>query len=541
MPESAPTAASSAGAASDVFSSGAVSVERGRVSGLQDVIVTAIQDAFMIFKGKPRLTGVTWGEKIIASLRNELNEFISALYPDDATFMRECTRSLQLFYTDMNGIVRQVEQESFAAVGNNTALVVDHMKNRIITWRGETNAGTAVIKQDFLQTIQSCITKLDNNLAENIARAQERKMLADRAHTERLTGVVDASRELGKITAFREIKEGEESRKLSRTLAVENNRIAAAKWLLVASGITALAGMGGYLGLKHYFKERPKIIRPQDTSISFGLKKAKYPRSRIDKLILPPALQKSVMQKFQGMEFAITQRLPLSNMLFYGPPGVGKSLAAQEFVRSLSDKNLAHHIIIRGPAFQQFKRSGEAVREIRAIFEAAEISYKKTKKPTVIDFEEAEILFADRGNSAISTEMSRSILNTVLGLINESVAHHIALMFTTNRKDDLDSAILDRVHISNQILFDVPEQKERETFLRQYLNDVLLEQGFEVSPDVFDAVPELARSITGLSGRQISGMITQVIYPLLNSGQVELTLPLFKEIIADTMAKKASL
>jgi hypothetical protein len=316
--------------------------------------------------------------------------------------------------------------------------------------------------------------------------------------------------------------------------------IAAGKWMLVAGALSAVGGMGAYFGFRHFFKERPKIIRPQDTSISFGLKKAKYPPSRLDKLILPPALQKSVMQKFQGMEFAITKGLSLSNMLFYGPPGVGKSLAAQEFVRSLSDKKLAHHIIIRGPAFQQFKRPGQAVSAIRAIFEAAEHSYKKTKKPTIIDFEEAEILFADRGNPAISTEMSRSTLTTLLGLMNESMSDHIAFIATTNHKNDLDPAFRDRVHISNQIFFDVPGQEEREIFLRQYLNDVLVEKGFVVSDEVTNAIPGLAKSLSGLSGRQISGMITQAIYPLLNAGEFELTLPLFKEIIEDTMAKKKS-
>ena len=348
------------------------------------------------------------------------------------------------------------------------------------------------------------------------------------------------------------VEDKKQQAKTSRDCAVQKARdtahavrhaqlIQAGKWMLVAAALSAVGGMGAYFGFRHFFKERPKIIRPQDTSISFGLKKAKYPPSRLDKLILPPALQKSVMQKFQGMEFAITKGLPLSNMLFYGPPGVGKSLAAQEFVRSLSDKKLAHHIIIRGPAFQQFKRPGQAVSAIRAIFEAAEHSYKKTKKPTIIDFEEAEILFADRGNPAISTEMSRSTLTTLLGLMNESVSKHIVFIATTNHKNDLDPAFRDRTHISNQILFDVPGQEEREIFLRQYLNDVLVEQGFVVSDEVTNAIPVLAKSLSGLSGRQISGMITQAIYPLLNAGEFELTLPLFKEIIEDTMANKDSL
>ena len=87
----------------------------------------------------------------------------------------------------------------------------------------------------------------------------------------------------------------------------------------------------------------------------------------------------------------------------------------------------------------------------------------------------------------------------------------------------------------------MPGQEEREIFLRQYLNDVLVEQGFVVSDEVIQAIPALAQSIAGLSGRQISGMIAQAIYPLLNAGELELTLPRFKKIIADTMANKDSL
>ncbi|MEI7580947.1 MAG: AAA family ATPase, partial [bacterium] len=257
--------------------------------------------------------------------------------------------------------------------------------------------------RESFMAIEKAKVALTVGNAETIAASEFRRQqqLADGAVAERLRQEELRQRGDNDIRVQTTVGTALEDARTKGARAVQGDRdaahaarhgkiIAAGKWMLVAAALSAVGGMGAYFGFRHVFKERPKIIRPQDTSISFGLKKAKYPPSRLDKLILPPALQKSVMQKFQGMEFAITKGLPLSNMLFYGPPGVGKSLAAQEFVRSLSDKKLAHHIIIRGPAFQQFKRPGQAVSAIRAIFEAAENSYKKTKKPTIIDFEEAE-------------------------------------------------------------------------------------------------------------------------------------------------------
>ena len=428
------------------------------------------------------------------------------------------------------------------------------MLNPKKTWNIVLNSFDSSPPADAIQVehLQDDIRRLESEIAKEEAEINAlQKNVLDTASTiavraadvaaNALTGHLSEQRDIALATNKAAVKAHVNNPRLERQAAADRAETTKRlKYGLAGLTASSLLIMGAYFGFRHFFKERPKIIRPQDTSISFWPKKAVYPRSRLDKLILSPALQEAVMQKFQGMEFAITKGLPLSNMLFYGPPGVGKSLAAQEFVRSLSDKKLAHHIIIRGPAFQQFARPGQAVSAIRAIFEAAEHSYKKTKKPTIIDFEEAEILFADRGNPAISTEMSRSTLTTFLGLMNESTSDHIAFIATTNHKNDLDPAFRDRAHISNHILFDAPEQEEREIFLRQYLNDVLVEKGFVVSKEVIQQIPVLAKSIAGLSGRQISGMIAQAIYPLLNAGELELTLPRFKKIIADTMAKKQS-
>jgi SpoVK/Ycf46/Vps4 family AAA+-type ATPase len=214
------------------------------------------------------------------------------------------------------------------------------------------------------------------------------------------------------------------------------------------------------------------------------------------------------------------------------------ALAAQEFVRYLSGKKLVDHIIVRGPAVKQFNKTSEAISGLKAILRFAENSYKKHKWPVVIVFDEAETLFADRGQPEFSTEATRDLVTTITSEISAAVNKHVMFILSTNFPQRIDQALLNRIDESNRIRFEAPGQKEREDLLRLYLDEALTQEGFTVSDEVMDAIPALAKSIDGMVGRQISSMVTQSIYRLLNEGEAELTLPIFQETIAATRARK---
>ena len=386
---------------------------------------------------------------------------------------------------------------------------------------------------------------------EGLRFARAEQIAADELrHQQELADVDIIGRlERAKLEPQKELKDHEQHAITKRELAVQKDRdaahaerhgkiIAAGKWMLIAAALSTIGGMVAYFGFRNFFKERPKIIGPNDTSIGSGLKKAKYPAANLDRLILTPELEKMVLHKFKGIELAIQKMLPLSNMMFFGPAGTGKTMAAQEFVRHLSGKRLVDHIIVRGPAFKQFNKTSEAISALKSVIRFAEASYKKRRKPVVIVFDEAETLFADRAQPEFATEITRDLVTVMTSEISAAVNKHIMFILSTNFPDRIDKALLNRIDESNRIRFLAPGQAERESLLRLYLDEALTQQGFTVSDEVMNAIPQFAKSIDGMVGRQISSMVTQSIYRLLNEGEIDLTLPLFKETIAATMAQK---
>jgi ATP-dependent protease Clp ATPase subunit len=304
--------------------------------------------------------------------------------------------------------------------------------------------------------------------------------------------------------------------------------------LLLAGGSLATVGvLAAYFMFRKYAQTRPTIIEDGDTSIGTLFKKAKFPEPRLDSLVLTPELEHLVRNKFEALEIAILNKLPLSNMMFYGPPGTGKTMAAQEFMRHLSKLGIADHIIIRGPAFRRFSTTSEAVDALASMLRFALYSYRKRKRPCLVFFDEADVLFADRLNPAISTDISRNAVVTLTSLLPAAISKEIMCIFSANNKKDFDIAIFDRVDASNQIYFPLPGQKEREALLRLYLNEHVVKNGLVVAPEVDAHIGDVAHKLEGLSGRQISSTVVQSMYPLLNKGETELTLPLLEGVIRD--------
>ncbi|MEI7580486.1 MAG: AAA family ATPase, partial [bacterium] len=312
------------------------------------------------------------------------------------------------------------------------------------------------------------------------------------------------------------------------TLNAVNKNI---KLALAGGTASAVLLVTAYLALRKLFEDKPSIIEDGDTSIGTWFKKAKYPEPHLDWLILSPELEQAVRSKFMGMAFAIMNKLPLSNMIFYGPPGVGKTMAAEQFARDLSKRGLADHIIIRGPAFRRLPSVSAAVNALASIIRFARKSYERTGRPVILIFDEAEALFANRLDAALSDAMTRNLVPTMTSLIGAGISDWLVTIQSTNLVTWLDQAIIDRTDKSNRIRFPLPGQKETEVLLKLYLENNLEKKGFTLTEELKENIPHVASQIKGLSGRQIQSMTAQSIYHLLNTDTTELTLPVFKTVV----------
>jgi hypothetical protein len=307
-----------------------------------------------------------------------------------------------------------------------------------------------------------------------------------------------------------------------------------------AVGVTAsaLLIMGTYFGLRHYYKPRPTIIERDDTSIRTmweKLLKVKIPASNLSSLVLDESLEALVKAKFVGIENAIKQRLPLSNMMFYGPAGTGKTMAAQEFARYLSELGLAEHVIIRGPAFKRLDSGNKAVEMLANILRWAKSSSKKGKKPVVLVFDEAETLFADREQPEFATKLTSDLVTTMTSFLGSAISTDVMFILSTNFPNRIDKALRNRIAKVNRVRFTLPGQKQREELLQLYLDQNFTDQGFTIAPAVLKNIKTYAANMEHLVGRDIQALTAQPLYTLVSQGKTELTPELLQEAIQDSM------
>jgi SpoVK/Ycf46/Vps4 family AAA+-type ATPase len=151
---------------------------------------------------------------------------------------------------------------------------------------------------------------------------------------------------------------------------------------------------------------------------------------------------------------------PCNGVLLYGPPGTGKTLLARWTASELCGVGGAY--IAAEPATMQSKWYGETARIVRSMFESAVAS-----EPSVLFFDEIDGVLSSRcsGDSAADKELKTCLL-TEMSRLERSDAR-VVVMAATNRKDDLDAALLRRLAV--QIYVGLPSPRTRARALRRFL------------------------------------------------------------------------
>jgi len=305
----------------------------------------------------------------------------------------------------------------------------------------------------------------------------------------------------------------------------KNMRILVAT-LAAATVLTTL----GVAGIKKAFKSQPQIIERGDTSIlSLGdkLRRVTIPKPSFDTLILPPAFYQQLDATFGGIAAAIKQGLPMSNMLFYGEAGVGKTMTAKLFMRDLYHKKLADFIIIRGPAFKRLNSPGKAQ---KALADALRWG-RNSKRPVIYLFDEADAMFRDR-SSPEATEMTNDLVTTMLSFFERAIDTKSMFILCTNYPNRLDKALLNRIDPANWLRFPPPGPEEIKRMLTVYLHEHLTKNSIGISKEVEAKKDLLAQKLNGFVGRQIESLVTQTLYRLLSRQAKELDLQTLEESIA---------
>ncbi|XP_011305303.1 ATP-dependent zinc metalloprotease YME1L1 isoform X3 [Fopius arisanus] len=223
-------------------------------------------------------------------------------------------------------------------------------------------------------------------------------------------------------------------------------------------------------------------VNPEEISVTFadvkGVTEAKQELEDIVEFLKNP-------EKFS----TLGGRLP-KGVLLVGPPGTGKTLLA----RAVAGEARVPFFHAAGSEFDEIL-VGQGARRVRDLFKAA-----KERAPCVVFIDEIDSVGGKRTSSVIHPYANQ----TINQLLSEMDGFHpnegVIVLGATNRKNDLDKALLRPGRFDVEVYVHKPDIKGRREILELYLSKVLAK-----SIDI----EILARSTTGFTGADIETMVNQ--------------------------------
>eukprot|EP01006_Ploeotia_vitrea_P045517 TRINITY_DN66947_c7_g9_i1.p1 TRINITY_DN66947_c7_g9~~TRINITY_DN66947_c7_g9_i1.p1 ORF type:complete len:803 (-),score=157.74 TRINITY_DN66947_c7_g9_i1:197-2554(-) len=202
---------------------------------------------------------------------------------------------------------------------------------------------------------------------------------------------------------------------------------------------------------------------------------------------LQELIQYPVEYPWKFEKFGMT---PSKGVLFYGPPGCGKTLLA----KAIANECQANFISIKGPELLTMW-FGESEANVRDIFDKA-----RSAAPCVLFFDELDSIARSRGSSSgdgggAGDRVINQVLTEMDGVGSKK---SVFIIGATNRPDILDPAIMRPGRLDQLVYIPLPDEKSRMSILTSALRKS------PVSPDV--ALDFIAKKTHGFSGADLSGI-----------------------------------
>jgi SpoVK/Ycf46/Vps4 family AAA+-type ATPase len=187
---------------------------------------------------------------------------------------------------------------------------------------------------------------------------------------------------------------------------------------------------------------------------------------------------------------------PAQKLIFFGPPGCGKTLAAEVLASELS---LPLVVVRLDSVISSFL--GETASNLRKVFDYV------AEHPSVALFDEFDAITKDRGDSADHGELKRSV-NAVLQMMDSYRGQSI-LIATTNYESLLDKAVWRR--FDETIQFDMPDLEQIKRLLSIKLSGV--RRNFEPSDT------KIASLFKGMSHADIERVLRRAVKEMVLGGK----------------------
>ena len=265
--------------------------------------------------------------------------------------------------------------------------------------------------------------------------------------------------------------------------------------------------------LEEVLHQKPVKTRNNTSDIPFDKERGlplielREPKKTFDDIIISNAnfdLINNILLQHHRSDLLRSHGLfPVNKILFFGPPGCGKTLAAEVIA-----SELRYYLgIVRIDSLIS-SYLGETANNLRTIFEFA------NKRPIVLLFDEFDSISRSREDSNEHGEMKR-VVNGVLQMM-DSYNGTSLLIAATNHEKVLDSAIWRR--FEEILTFTLPSENQ----IVKLLEKRLLFMSHSIN------LNELAKQLKGLSFADIDRIIIRSIKYLVINRKKELTIDMIK-------------
>jgi len=179
---------------------------------------------------------------------------------------------------------------------------------------------------------------------------------------------------------------------------------------------------------------------------------------------------------------------PSRGVLFYGPPGCGKTLLA----KAIAHECQANFISIKGPELLTMW-FGESEANVREVFNKA-----RAAAPCVLFFDELDSIAVSRGNSVgdaggASDRVINQVLTEMDGMGSKK---NVFIIGATNRPDIIDTAILRPGRLDQLIYVPLPDESSRLQIFKANLRNTPIAKDLDLS--------YLAKNTIGFSGADLT-------------------------------------
>ncbi|KAH8056678.1 ATP binding protein [Aureococcus anophagefferens] len=198
----------------------------------------------------------------------------------------------------------------------------------------------------------------------------------------------------------------------------------------------------------------------------------------------PSSLRESVVEFAD--EYAKFGMPPSKGVLFYGPPGCGKTLIA----KAVANECGANFISVKGPELLTMW-FGESEANVRSLFDKA-----RAAAPCILFFDEMDSIAKARSGSAGGSEAGDRVMNQILAEIDGVGTKNVFVIGATNRPDILDPAVTRPGRLDQLIHIPLPDRDSRYNVFKASLRKAPLDPAVDLD--------KLADFTVGFSGADIS-------------------------------------